>query len=61
MGREVFEYNSIATGMTTIGSIKNSAKKTLDEIKKIKEKNMSKKATIFLCIYETFSFKYLKR
>ena len=30
MGREVFEYNSIASAMTTIGSIKDSAKKELD-------------------------------
>lgn len=32
MGREVFEYNSIASAMTTIGSIKDSAKKELDGI-----------------------------
>ena len=32
MGREVFEYNSIASEMTTIGSIKDSAKRELDGI-----------------------------
>ncbi len=32
MGREVFEYNSVAAAMTNIGSIKDAAKRELDGI-----------------------------